>query len=345
MRLTQAFTLALSAFLMFASAASAQERMTYNIFTPPTHFIWAVMKDWAAQVEDATEGRVTIEFTAKSVAPPPKILDAVRKGAADAGFVANVFLGPKHPGPEVGMLPWVHRGDSEASSVAIWNAYQKYFADKEEWKGIELLGMHQWGGGSVCSTTDEPIADLEDLTSRKVWALPGVSAKLLKNLDVSVVSGPAVQIHEIVSRNVVDAHVGITYDAISSFKAAPYTKSCVRFETSPNSTNFSHFFSAKSWQRLSAEDQEIIRGLSGEHLARMVGSAYNEINANARQGMEDAGTAFEDASAEFVAQLDTAAQPLIQDWKKKVAEMGVDGDEALEFMRSEVARMSTVSTN
>lgn len=70
-------------------------------------------------------------------------MDAVRKGAADAGFVANVFLGPKHPGPVIGMLPWVHRGDSKASSVAIWNTYQKFFADKEEWKGIELLGMYQ----------------------------------------------------------------------------------------------------------------------------------------------------------------------------------------------------------
>ena len=345
MKLTRHFAAALGALIAFGGTVSAQERMTYNIFTPPTHFIWDVMKDWAAQVEAETEGRVIIDFTAKSVAPPPKILDAVRKGAADAGFIANVFLGPKHPGPEVGMLPWVHRGDSEASSIAIWNTYQRFFADKEEWKGIELLGMHQWGGGSVCSTTDEPITSLEDLTSRKVWVLPGVSAKLLKGLDVSVVSGPAVQIHEIVSRNVVDAHVGITYDAINSFKATPYTKSCVRFEKSPNSTNFSHFFSAKSWARLSEQDQEIIRNLSGEHLAQMVGSAYNSVNADAKQAMADSGTTFEDASAEFVAELDVGAQPLISDWIAKVGELGVDGSEALAFMLGEVERMSSVSTN
>lgn len=345
MKLKHHIAAALGALFAFCGVASAQERIVYNIFTPPTHFIWDVMKDWAAQVEAETEGRVVVEFTAKSVAPPPKVMDAIRKGAADAGFIANVFLGPKHPGPEVGMLPWVHRGDSEASSVAIWNTYMKYFADKEEWKGIELLGMHQWGGGSVCSTTDDPIAGLGDLTSRKVWVLPGVSAKLLQALDVSVVSGPAVQIHEIVSRNVVDAHVGITYDAINSFKATPYTKSCVRFETSPNSTNFSHFFNAKAWARLSEEDQEIIRGLSGEHLARMVGSAYNQINADARQAMADAGTTFTDASEEFVAELDVGAQPLIQNWIAKVGEMGVDGAEALDYMRGEVARMSTVSTN
>lgn len=345
MKLTRYIAAAFAALGLFGSAAPAQERFTYNIFTPPSHFIWDVMKDWAAQVEAETGGRVIIEFTAKSIAPPPKVMDAVRKSAADAGFIANVFLGPKHPGPHVGMLPWVHRGDSEASSIAIWNTYQKFFADKEEWKGIELLGMHQWGGGSICSTTETPITSLDDLKSRKVWVLPGVSAKLLKNLDVSVVSGPAVQIHEIVSRNVVDAHVGITYDAIYSFKAAPYTKSCVRFDSSPNSTNFSHFFSAKAWNRLSAEDQEIIRRLSGDHLARMVGAAYNEINAMSRQAMAEGGTIFDDASAEFVAELDAGAQPLIRDWLATVAESGVDGTEALAFMRSEVERLSSVSTN
>ena len=345
MKLKHLLASAAIALASVGGASTAQERIVYNVFLPPAHFIWGVMKDWAAQVEEGTEGRVVVEFTAKSVAPPPKIMDAVRKGAADAGFMANVFLGPKHPGVEVGMLPWVHRGDSEASSVAIWNTYQKYFADKEEWKGIELLGMHQWGGGSVCSTIDDPITGLADLKSRKVWVLPGVSAKLLQKLDVSVVSGPAIQIHEIVSRNVVDAHIGITYDAINSFKATPYTKSCVRFVTSPNSTNFSHFFNAKAWARLSEQDQEIIRSLSGEHLARMVGSAYNVVNADARQAMADAGTVFTDASDEFVAELDVAAQPLIAEWIEKVGKIGVDGAEALEFMRSEVERMSTVSTN
>ena len=72
-------------------SAKAETTIFYNLFTPPSHFSWEVMKDWAKQVNEKSEGRLKIEFAAKSVAPPPKVMNAVRKGAADAGFVANIL--------------------------------------------------------------------------------------------------------------------------------------------------------------------------------------------------------------------------------------------------------------
>ena len=52
---------------------------------------------WAAKIEEATGGEVKVSFPPKSVAPPPGIVDAVRNGVADGGFIFNGFIGQAAP--------------------------------------------------------------------------------------------------------------------------------------------------------------------------------------------------------------------------------------------------------
>jgi len=333
-----------AAAFMSSMPASANTTILFNIFTPPQHFTWKVFQDWADQVHERSNGRLTIEFPAQSVAPPQRVMDAVRSGAADAGFIANIFAGPDHPGVAVGMLPWVHQGDSVATSIALLHTYQRFFADVEQWPGLEVLSMYHFGGGALCSLGDEPITSIEQLRQMRVWSLPGNLANLLANAGVTTVTGPAVQIHEMVSQNVVDAYTGITYDSIIDFRVAPYTRSCVRFERSPFSINFTQFINARVWAGLAPEDQQVLRELSGEHLARMIGE---EVNARAIAGREELSQTAEfiPASPELQAALEAGSQGVVDDWLARVAAMGVDGQAALDFMRAEVARLSTVNVN
>ncbi len=330
--------------LLTPLSAAAKTKILFNIFVPPSHFYWEVMNDWADQVHKKSEGRLTIEFTPKSVAPPPKVMDAVRKGAADAGFIANIYLSPKNPGAHVGMMPWVHQGDSEATSVALWNTYQKFFADTEKWRGVHLLGMYHFAGGALCSLTDGQIASADDLTTRKVWSLKGNLDKILKKMGVATVTGPAVQIHEIVSRNVVEAYTGITYDSILQFKIDSYTKSCIQFEKSLFSINFTHFINARTWNSLSPEDQKVLTDLSGEHLARMVGVKVNQQALKGRDKLAKT-VKYHPPSDALMASLKENSQSIAKDWIAKVDGMGVDGQAALDFMRSEVERLSKINAN
>ena len=153
---------AAGACMVLASTAKAETTINYNIFVPPSHFMWDVMRDWAAQVEDASGGDLKIAFTAKSVAPPPKILDAVRSSAADAGFMANVFSQKFAPGTGVSMQPWIHRGDASAAGVALWRVYNKYFLEHDNWKGVELLGLFQFANANICNTINVNIFHIFD---------------------------------------------------------------------------------------------------------------------------------------------------------------------------------------
>lgn len=334
MKLKAIIAATLGAFMALGSTARAETTINYNIFVPPSHFMWDVMRDWAGQVEEKSGGSLKVAFTAKSVAPPPKILDAVRNGSADAGFMANVFSQKFAPGTGVSMQPWIHRGDASAAGVALWRVYNKHFIQHDNWKGVELLGLFQFANANICSVDGAPLNNVQALKERKVWALPGTTTALMQSLEISVSSGPAVQIQELVSRNVVDAFAGMTYDAIDKFGAGPYTKYCIDFEAAPTSTNFSHFISSRMWDSLSEEEKKVLRDLSGEHLATMVGKAIDAEQAKSKEKLMTEGLTVQAPSAELLAGLEKASEPVIAAWVKSVESYGVDATGALEEVRA-----------
>lgn len=94
--------------------------------------------------------------------------------------------------------------------------------------------------GELHSQTDTPINSMEDLASRKIWALPGPLAAITKKVGSGVVSTPAVKSNEIISRGVVDGHFGRNPYAVESFQSVPYTISL----TEPSVPIYTSTFSA-----------------------------------------------------------------------------------------------------
>lgn len=313
------------------------EKLTFNVIFPPNHYMRPAFQAWADDISEATHGNVELVFPPNSLAPPPGVMDAVRNGVADAGFVFNGFIAKSAPATMLSQMPWIHNGDSEAVSVAMWNTYQKYFSDKEQHRGVHLLSFFNLGPAVFCSVTDSPISSLEDLQHRKVWALPGTIANTFKEMDLSVVAGPAVQAHELISRNTVDAHMGLTTETTVGFKVAPYTRSCLDMDVHMQSANFSIFFNQRVWDKLSPADQQAITKLSGAALAARLGKATNVAEAEARSYLEAQGLDFLPPSADLLAALQEASSKVEAAWANGVSKKyGVDVNQALSELKAEI---------
>ena len=86
-----AVTAASSAWL-HAAPANAETKILLNRFVPAKHpFNTGMFVPWAKDVAKATNGRVKVEFSTASLAPPPKQWNMVSKGIADAAMLANIF--------------------------------------------------------------------------------------------------------------------------------------------------------------------------------------------------------------------------------------------------------------
>ncbi|MCJ7873247.1 TRAP transporter substrate-binding protein DctP [Phaeobacter sp. J2-8] len=325
----------------FAAPVAAETELSFNIFFPKTHFVWPVFQAWSDDIAEATDGAVRITFPAQSVSPPPGVVDAVRNGVADGGFIFNGFLAHSAPGTMVTQMPFISLGDSAAASEVFWQSYVDTFAEAEVLRGVEMVSGFHLGPTFLCSVTDTPITTLEELRERRVWALPGTIADTLAAMDLAITASPAVQVQELASRNTVDAHLGLSMETIVSFGVAPYTQSCVDMSPALQSANFSIFFNQRAWDRLSDDHRAAITDLSGLALATRLGEATNTADAAARSQLEAMGVTFAPIEAELLAAMRDAAAGVEAKWAEDIqSRYGIDGRAVVEAARAAVAAKS-----
>lgn len=331
---------AAAALLVLPAAASADTRIVANCFFPPQHFVCRdILKGWGDEVERVTEGRVRVNLPAKSMAPPPEQLASVQGGVFDAALQFNGFIARDVPGIAVSLQPFANGSDAHANSLAFWRTYEKFVAGKETVPGAQLLGVFAAPGADFFSLTDTPIATLDDIKARKMWALPGVTADIVKGLGSAAVSGPAVQMTEIVQRGVVDGFVGIPDSDAKAYNLLPYVKSVTQTKAKIFAPTFSLFISDAKWAEIDPADQQAIQSVSGEAFAERGGTVWAKAEAEAVKELSTTATV-ETASDAFEAGLHEAAAPFEAAWAEAATAKGIDAKGALDFYRQTVADLT-----
>lgn len=327
------FTLAGLAFApisMVASAAAA-ENILLNCFSPPQHaFCSEGMQEVKRRIEAATEGRVGVTVPSKSLAAAPDQYEAILGGVMDAGFSANLFINERTVGMQITQLPFVAKHDARASSVALWETYQKYFSSLEsEFEGVVLLSFFMTPGSELWSTTDEPITSVENLASRKIYSVPGAMANLFKDVGSAVVAGPVTQMLESVSKGVVDGFSMGDWETVHALKLGAYTKSATVFDGNLFQPTFPLFINAEVFGRFSAEDQQAVKDALGLDFALWMADVMTEAGEKARAELPHIEVV--EADAAFGDALKALAQPSVDAWKERAVALGLNGDEVLAY--------------
>lgn len=316
-------------------AAEAQTRLLVNCFFGSGHQVCTdVVPAWIDEVERVTEGRVSARILPKSVAPPPEQLTSVEKGLADVAIQFNGLILNRVQGPAVAMQPFVGTYDAEKMSVALWETNRAFFPD--EFESVHLLSQFVISPGRLYSQTDTPINSIEDLAGRKIWVLPGPLAEIAKRLKAGVVSTPAVQSNEIISRGVVDGFLGVDADALRSFQLMPYAKSNTKFMTPIYTTSFSMFVSKDAWGEISPEDQDAIMGVSGATLAAAFGAAWDASSAAAEAMYDEEKIEVVEADPAFEAALIETSAFITDKWLQDASAAGIDAQGALDFYKEKL---------
>lgn len=322
-----------------ATAGSADVRLTANCHAAPTHVICAqILPPWIEAVGEATEGRVRVRLLAKSMAPPPDQLASVRSGVFDIATQFNGFIAEEVVGPAVSLQPFTGTADARANSVALWRTWERFLAARDEYEGVHLLTLFAAAGADFYSMTDAPILSMADLT-RKMWGLPGVTAGILKDVGSAVVSGPAVQMTELIQRGVVDGFVGIPAADVFDLSLGGHARSVTRTTRKIFVPTFSLIVSDAAWAQIEPADQAAIMAVSGEALAEAAGSIW-AATEDAALARVDATMQVHAASPEFEAALDAAAASYTARWVEAAGARGIDAAAALAFYKATVAELA-----
>ncbi len=326
----------LSALVVSGSALAAPVEILLSPFAPPNDLINThIVRPWAEDVKRVTEGRVVIKFSDTSLSAPPQQWEMVTQGIADAGYTFNGFQLNRLLLPQVAHLPFLGPS-AEASSLALWRTHQKFFEPAAEYKDVVLLGLIVGPTGQIFSLTDKPLDSVEKFKGLKTWGLPGIPAREADALGASVVPGPAVRIHDVVSKGIVDAFMGIALYHADAYNGLQFAKSATIVPGGISAPSFSLIMSKTAWAKIPAADQKLVMSVSGEAIARRA-KAYDDGEKAATTKFLAAGGKVIPASAQLTSALLNTWQTMEGEWIASADKRKVDGKAALQFYRAELA--------
>jgi TRAP-type C4-dicarboxylate transport system substrate-binding protein len=332
-------TLTLAAVCVVAGLGTAQaqqQKLLLNTFIGVNHPITTqIIKPWTEDIAKATEGRVTIDIAPTSLSAPPQQLDGVTKGVFDIAYQFHGFLAPKVKLTNVAHLPFVNTS-AKGSSIALWRTYEKYFAKANELPDVQVLGFFVGSPGPIFPMKNT-INSMADLKGTKMYALPGVPARLFEAGGAGVVAAPAVRSHEIISGGTVDSFAGYSVMDADAFKTLQYAKEVIDIPGHLTVPAFAFFMNKKKWNAIAPKDQEAIMKLSGESFSRRF-VAYDNIDNRLRAETKAKGLAYKEASPQFAAELKKLAEPIEAAWLADAASLGVDGKAALAYFKEEAIK-------
>ena len=312
--------------------AMAETTMRVATWLPPTHPQNSVaMPEFKKMVEEATEGRVKVVIE-NFQGHPKTIYSSVEDGIIDASWGVNAYTPGRFALTGVAEIPG-ETANAEDASVALWKVQQEYFAEANEYEGLELLGMWVHAPGVIHSKFR--INSLDDLKGKKIRLGGGMVNDLAARLEVTPVGGSAPSSYEKLQQGVVDG----TFLPIGEhkfFKLSEVTDHLTIFPTALYTTTFSFVANQEFMEDLDPKDAEAIRAALGENLSRMQGKTWQDMNAVGMAHAKEAGTNIHmvDSYEQLAADMRSKMKGLDAQWIESVADRGVDAKAALEAFRN-----------
>jgi TRAP-type C4-dicarboxylate transport system substrate-binding protein len=320
----------------FAPAAQAQTTLTFSTWVPPTHHLSVWQRNWAAELEKATAGRIKVQELPKAPAAPPGTFDAVRDGLVDFSYVTASYTPARHILPLMAELPGAG-ATAEINSVAYSRIYWKYFHKVGEYKGVKLMAVWTHGPGQIF--TKKPFKTLAEFKGMKIRTGGGIAERVANALGASAFVKPAPESYELLNSGVADG-VFFPFESIVSFKLDKLIGQATVFPGGLYSSAFGFFMNEDKWNKLSKQDQDIVEKMSGEAAARSNGQSWDRADKIGIDALKAAGANIVPASPAMIAEAKKRSGPIIEDWIKKASEKVPNARAILDEFHQELKKVA-----
>ena len=328
--------------LGLAATAEARRELLINQVAPRTHFYHSgILEPWARDVARVTEGRVRIRFSTAPLGSYRRNFDMAWSGLVDLAGGNQSSNPGRFRLAMINESPFLGTSDPESISVALWRTYSRYLAPAGEFAGTQLLALHV-SSLQHLYTTHKPVREMADLRGLKIAAPSNLGARLLSRLGATPVFLTAPELHDALSRGVIDG-LSMGPTGAARLHLHPY----LRFQTliaGGAGLSFGGFYlvaNRDSWRGIAAADRRRILTLCGEAFARRAARVFIAKTVEAERELEQAGILRIRPSEDFDRRFREAAAFIDEAWVAHANAQGIDGGAALQFFRREVRRLAS----
>lgn len=286
---------------------------------------------WAAQVEEASGGRIDIDVKhGGTLGGPRDTVDMVLNGSVEIGWGLQSFFDGVFPKTEAVMLPLLDLKTSKQASEVMWHLYADTDYLKDEYSDYHVLLLHANCQSPIASKSKN-IQTVADMAGQNVRGNAGPPTAFIGDLGAAAVGVPIGDLYQAVDNGTIDSVI-TDWHAIYSFKLYELFKYYVD-ENIGVSTYFM-LMNKDAYNNLPADLQQILDEYSGEKALEICGSFWDDIEAEVRQTI---ATDYPDAQIYKLsdaerANLEAVAQTTIDNWIAKTEDGQAIYDKVLELI-------------
>ena len=258
-----------------ATAYAETIKLKFAYFPPPVAEICRLgFEQIGPAFENATNGRVKIKyFGGSSLGAPPGHYDLVVSGTADIVAMSPEFTPGTFPIASVANLPGIFP-NSEVAAAALYELLIKYALDNEL-KKVKLLAVAPTAPSQL-HTRNKMVKTLADLKGMKLAGTSVSHAKTIAALGATPVMMVEGEVFTALERGMVDGRLH-AWDSAVVWKGMEVTKYRTGNVDGPLNLMLV-LMNRDAWNRLPADIQNILTGLTGLNLSRELGIVYDRAN-------------------------------------------------------------------
>ena len=312
---------------IFAAGAAWAEEVTlrWGHYLGDSQYL-QVEKDFAAAVEEATDGRVKIEITfAGGLGAGPELLTLTGRQAIDMAAIVPAY----HPEQllfwRAYQSPFIFDSPRQALEISAAAAQDlPYFQEELDRFGVKFL-FHQPLGSYYLTGPDASCTSIAALEGKKLRAFGADVPKIHQAIGAGPVSVSVGEIYEALQRGAIDYSFINRGNILAMRLYEPGTYSC-----GPVASIAGHLIviNQRVWDRISDEDQAAILELA-DQAGRDYIDLIDKIETEAEAAIVEAGGTVKPMPEAELAKWQEMAPDLLQAWIDDMDRRGM-GDAARE---------------
>ncbi len=287
-------------------------------------------------VEERSKGRVKIRyFPAQQLATAGGMLDAVRSGITDIGFVGIVYSTQKMPLTSVIELPGLFSDVGKA--IHAFELLNKQVLFKQEYQplGLRPLWLMVSPPYQFVMKSAKPITDLSQIKGDKMRAAGGTGAMVLKAIGAVPVKVAPGDFYIALSRGTIQG-AAYTPLGIPALKLYEVTKS-VSKNASLGTVAFAGFINEKAWEKLPPDVQALLTE-AGKDVTDGAAKVIVAASKKTYVKLAQVGMTVYDLPQNVLDQLNIDLKTVADNWLAQLSERGIDGRPVLEKFKADLAK-------
>lgn len=316
-----------------AKAAKTEKviELNYSIFFPATHIQAQTAAEWAEEIGNRTDGRVTINmFPGGTLTQAPQCYEGVVNGISDIGMSVFAYTRGKFPLLEGLDLP-VGYPDGLTATRAANEMVQRY--DPEELNDVKVMYLHAHGPGILASK--KSIDSVGDLSGMKIRAT-GLSAKIVSALDAVPIAMSQGETYEALQKGVVEATF-CPVETLKGWKQGEVIDYVVDTRAIGYTTAMFVVMNTSTWESLPEDIRGIFEEVNGEWIDRH-GRAWDQADEEGEAFVRELGKTFVDLEDRQEKALIDAVGPILTEYVDTVEAKGLPGGDFLNDLQEYLAK-------